>query len=554
MRQPAARVKPRIAEPATFPAPVGGWIKNTNLASPDARRADGSKVNGAYLLENWFPIATGIRMRGGSDNYAQLGNGSLDVTSIFSYVNGNNRKLFATTEEALYEITSPALGLNSLLVDDLGNYLVDDLGNYLIGVSSVGDPDVDSLTGGDWIVVQFATPGGVFLRAVNGSDTPLVYDGSDWDTTPAITGPDPTTLSYVWAYKNRLFFIEKDSLNAHYLEADNIGGAATELPLGGVFTRGGSLMFGASWSIEGGGGLTAQCIFVTTEGEVAVYQGGDPSTADDWALVGVYRIGKPLGPKAWIHAGGDLVIATDVGFIPLSQAVQRDYAALAPAAISYPIETAWNDAVAADATSWDCEVWPAKQMVIVAPPTAEGQTGQLFAANARTGAWAPFTGWNIKCLGLFGDRMFFGSTEGKIIECEVTGADQGVPYTAKCIPLYDPLKAPASVKTALMMRATVRAPSRVVPQLSLQADYNVNLPAVPDDAALVSSDVWGVGIWGTAKWGGATTVSTFQEWQSVAGAGYAVAPGVQITSGSPTAPDLELVQVEMTYDMGDIGS
>jgi hypothetical protein len=526
MRKPAAAVKPRIAKTASFPAPIGGWIKNVNLATPGARMPNGSKVNGAFLLDNWFPTATGIRMRGGSQLFATIGDGSLDTTAIFAYANGNNKKLFATTAAAIYDIT----------------------GGGAIAVAAVG-----SLGGGAWSAIQFATPGGVFLRAVNGVDTSRVYDGTSWATTPAISGVSSALLSYVWIYKQRMFFVQKDSLSAWYLPASSIGGAAVELPLGGIFTRGGSLLFGASWSIDGGGGLTAQCIFVTTEGECAVFQGTDPSVAANWSLVGVYRIGKPMGPKAWIHAGGDLVIATDVGFVPLSQAVQRDYAALSPIAISYPLETAWNDAVAArSASGWNCEVWPTKQMVLVALPTPAGLAPQMLPANARTGAWGNYIGWDGSCLQLFNDRMFFGSKAGKIVEAEVTGADQGIPYTATCVPLFDPLKAPASLKTSLLMRATVRAPAEVIPKLSLQADYKLRLPAAPDDAGIPTAGVWGGGTWGMTLWGAPVELSVFQRWQSVGGSGCAIAPAVQITSGSIVPPNVELVQVDMTYDQGDI--
>jgi hypothetical protein len=510
----------------TFPAPVGGWIKNVNLATPDTRKPDGSKVNGAFLLENWFPTATGVRMRGGSSLFATVGGGSSAVVSMFAYANGNNQKLFAATATAIYDATAGGV----------------------IGSAAVG-----SLNSGEWSFVQFATAGGTFLRGVNGADTPQVFDGTSWSTSPALTGVTASSLSHVWQHQRRLFFIQGGTLDAWYLPADAIGGALVKLPLGGVFKRGGSLLFGASWSLETGAGLSAQCAFISTEGEAAIYQGTDPSTSATWSLVGVYRIGKPRGPKAKIDAGGDLVIATDVGFVPLSQAVQRDYAALSPAAISYSIETAWNEAVAdRSASNWHCEVWPTKQMVLVALPTPSGQMPMMFVANARTGAWAPYTGWTSTCLQLFGSRMFFGSTAGKIIEAEVGGADQGVSYTASCVPLFDPLKSPASLKTSLLMRATVRAPVEVVPQLSLQSDFVVNMPTVPDAALGASGDVWGVGIWGVAKWGVAQVLQVFQRWQSVSGSGYAIAPGVQITSGNISAPDLELVQVDVTYDQGDI--
>jgi hypothetical protein len=528
MRKPAARTKPRTAKPASFPAPVGGWIKNQNLAAPGSRLPDGSRVNGAYLLENWFPIATGLRMRGGSQVFATLGDGTRDPTAMFAYANGNNRKLFGANAIGIYDITAGG---------------------------TVAAPAVGGLTGGAWSVIQFATPGGVFLRGVNGLDTPQVFDGTSWSTAPAITGVTATALSQVWSYKQRLFFVESGTLNAWYLPVDTVGGAAVKLPLGGVFKRGGSLLFGASWSLDGGGGLTEQCIFVSTEGEVAVYQGTDPSSPSAWSRVGVYRIGKPLGAKAWIHAGGDLVIATDIGFVPLSQAVQRDLAALSPAAISFPIETAWNEAVAArSGQDWNCEVWPTKQMVLVAMPTLSGQSPQMFAANARTGAWTRYTAWNGTCLQLFGARMFFGSTGGNIIEAEVTGADQGVSYTATCVPQFDPLKAPASLKTSLLMRAILRSPEEVVPQLSLQADYVVNLPAVPDALQLAATDLWGVGVWGVAKWGVDVALKIFERWQSVGGSGYAIAPATQLTTGSVTTPNVELVQVDITYDMGDVGS
>jgi hypothetical protein len=551
MRTPASRTKPRVAKIVTYPAPVGGWIKNQNLAIPGARRPDGSAVNGAAMLENWFPIATGIRMRGGSSVYSSAGDGSQSIVSLFSYVNGNNAKLFATTEDAIYDVSTQISP--TFLIDENDFILVDDLGNQLFETGTVPTPIVSGLTGGDWSTVQFATPGGVFLSAVNGLDDPQVYNGTAWATTPAITGVDPTTLSQVFVYKQRLFFIQKDTLTAWYLAADAIGGAAVELPLGAVFTRGGSLLFGASWSLDGGGGLSAQCIFVTTEGEVAVYQGTDPSTAATWSLVGVYRIGKPLGPKAWIHAGGDLVIATDVGFIPLSQAVQRDYAALSPSAISYPIETAWNDAVAQrSGAHWHCEVWPSSQMVLIALPTASDTQPQMFVANARTGSWALFTGWDGTCIQVFGDRLFFGSTNGRIIEAESTGADQGVLYTSTCVPLFDPLKNPAALKTGMSARATLLSPVRVAAGLSLQHDFTINLPPAPNDIVTAVGNIWGAGVWGTSQWGTAAQKSTFQEWRSIGGGGYSVAPAVQISSGSIIPPDVELVAIDMTYDLADI--
>src|SRR3546814_3635141 len=81
-------------------------------------------------------------------------------------------------------------------------------------------------------------------------------------------------------------------------------------------------------------GLSEQNIFVSTEGEVAVYQGSDPGEAATWSKVGVYRIGKPLGARAHFRGGGDIAIATSVGLVPLSKAISLDVTSLNVATVS----------------------------------------------------------------------------------------------------------------------------------------------------------------------------------------------------------------------------
>jgi len=57
-----------------------------------------------------------------------------------------------------------------------------------------------------------------------------------------------------------------------------------------------------------------------------------------------------------------------------------------------------------------------------------------------------------------------------------------------------------------------------------------------------------------AQWGTAAVKKTFQQWASTPGAGYALSPATQITSGNISAPDVEMVQVDLTYDIGDVQS
>lgn len=606
MRTPAARTKPRLAKSTAFAAPSGGRVSNMSLATPDKRAG---RPQGAYLLENWFPTQLGARMRAGSEKYATLGDGEDDVTALFAYSAGNTEELFGATATDIYDITTVADA----------------------DVSPTAE--VSGQTGGDWVSVQFATTGGIFLTLVNGEDPMRLYDGTDFypitdegvnaldydaesaaftvgetltggtsgatativkvidsgttgtlwigDVTSgpfedneaitdgatgsatadgtesalasAITGVDTSTLSYAWAFKQRLFFVQKDTLDAWYLSVDSIAGTATKLPLGGVFSLGGSLLFGAAWSLDTGAGLSEQCVFVTTEGEVAVFQGTNPGDAAEWSKVGVYRIGRPLGSKAHIRAGGDLIIATDLGFVPLSQAIQRDVAVLSPAAVSAPIAPDWAEEVAGRSfAAWHATVWPTKQMVLVTLPTNADNPAKMFIANAETGAWTDYTGWNGKCLQVWGERCFFGSEDGKVMEAEVTGADDGTPYTATYVPLFEDLRSPLSLKTPLMARAILRGPADPEEKLSVQSDYTVNLPSAPDAPSAVASGLWGTAVWGTDVWGAERERNVYQNWRSVSGEGYALAPSIQITSGSTAAPDVDLVRIDLTYDTADI--
>ncbi len=562
MRVPAQRPKPRTSELASFPAPRDGWIANLNMAQPQAKKPDGTRVSGAAVLDNMFPTATGVRLMRGSELYATLGNGELPVLSLFSYVVGSQEQMFASTENAIYDITTVTTPNNVLLgteEEDMIGTEDDDM----IGVSSTENLDVvTGLAGGDWVSVQFATAGGTFLRLVNGTDTPLVYDGLAFDTLPLLTfaapddALDPSVLNYAWAYKQRLFFIIKDTLDAAYLPVDVIGGELTKLPLGGIFQMGGSLLFGASWSLDAGaqGGLSEQCIFVTTEGEVAVFQGANPSDANDWSKVGVYRIGRPLGKKAWIRDGGDLIIATSIGYVRLSEAIRRELAALGPTAVSYPIEVAWNEAVEKRGSNWHCEVWPSKQMAVIALPTEGEQPPAMFIANVRTGAWSRRLNWDGTCLLVFKERLFFGSENGKVVEANVSGLDQGEPYTGTCVPLFEDFGTPASLKVSELGRAVGLAPVPVNVQVSMQSDFFISLPPAPDALPVPVGNQWGNAIWGTSTWGGAPELRPRQEWVSVAGAGYALSPALQLTSGSVVASDYELVRIELTYSAADIVS
>lgn len=501
----------------TFPAPIRGWIQSESLAADQAA--------GASVLENFFPTTRGIRPRGGSLRHATITAG---VRSLMTWRSGTAERLFASDVTAIYNVTSPA----SATVQPA--------------------PDVTGRSSGFYSSVMFAGTGGDFLVAVNGSDDRLLYNGSSWSTSPAITGVSSTDLSHVWVFKNRLFFVEKNTMNAWCLGVDAIGGAASKISLSGVFKKGGSLLFGDTWSVDAGDGLDDICVFISALGEVAAFSGNNPADPNNWSQEGRYDIGRPLGPNAHFRAGGDLIIATTDGLVPLSAAMNKDPAALTLAAVTRAIEQEWKRQAVARETSmqWSCLKWVARNMAIVGLPTVGASEVCAFVVNLLTGAWAKYTGWNISCQAEMGSLAYFGSPGGGIYIAEAGGTDDGAPYFSTFVGLYDHVSSPTRVKTVKQARTSWLFRKPFLSRVSFSFNYLKQLPAYPDAAVHSSLDVWDIGQWDVALWDSGSAEQVATSWVSVAGEGFALAPNIQITNSHAGPPEAELISVDLLHETG----
>lgn len=626
-RTPQA-AKQRRSQPKKFGAPTAGWISNRSLAYPGSIEGQGAAV-----LDNFFPKASSVTLRRGKQLYATLGDGG-DVRSMFTYVNGQTQRMFAASDTMIYDVSAVIFAEPGVIVTEDNDPLVTEDGDTFGWTSTYGleVETLGSLTGGNWITVQFATSGGVYLIGVNGVDNGFLYDGdtfypmieggvtgvsydaltADFVEGEVVTGSvsgatgtlyrfvpsSPTTgllwltgvtgtfqdnealtsasgaavengapfvlapgiefpgaltsadMYYVWAYKNRLWFAEKDTMNAYYLsEVDSLGGGASIFPLAGVFGKGGSLLFGAVWSIDGNNGadLSEQNIFVSTEGEVAVYQGINPDEAATWGKVGLYQIGRPLGNRAHFRGGGDVAIATSVGLVPLSKAVSLDITSLAVATVSYKIADAWSEALTLRGLEgWQCQIWPELKQAIVSPPNIIGANQPvLFISNTETGAWTRYTGWQALCMCVFRGQLFFGSPNGQIFIANASGKDHNDTYTGVVMPLFEDMGSPGALKIGEVGRAVVRANTVIQDTLDMVVDFDTSVPAAPDASILNSGNLWDLGIWGQSVWSSGTPTVINQQWQSLGGAGYACSLAYQITSGGIAPLDADVIQLEM---------
>lgn len=591
------------AIPHTFVAPVRGWIKNENLAN--------AKKGGASIIENWFPTATGIRLRGGSEKHATTGTAA--VESLFAYTAGSTRRLFAADLTKIFNITAPA------------------------SPSTAPTPDVILQTSGEYSTVQYSTSAGAFLYAVNGTDGAMLYDGTRWDRitqyatyglafdaqtanftqgttvtggtsgatatiisqtdsgatgtlyvqnivggpfqdnetitdgsggsataniptgvstvqTATITGVTTSTLTQVWSYRNRLYFVQKNTMDAWYLPSDQIGGAATKISMRGIFQKGGYLLFGATWSMDAGDGPDDICVFVSTLGEVAVYEGSSPAESD-WRIVGRYDITTPLGKNAHMQAGGDLVVLTVDGMVPLSAALKKDPAALSLDAVSFKIEPEWKARVAARQTiPWQILKWTAKNMAILSQPVIDLSTpAECLVVNLETGAWCKYTGWDVRSLAVLSDQAYFGSSDGKVYKAEKGGTDNSSPYTCTYVGQFEDIGRRGEVTDIKLARATFRTGWQFNPKVSVSVDYAVTLPSPPDATVILGgTNVWDIAVWDTAIWSGVSELSASTKWVAIGRTGSAAAPQVQITVSQTNEPATELVSLDLLYERGAI--
>lgn len=346
-------------------------------------------------------------------------------------------------------------------------------------------------------------------------------------------------------------------MNAHYLETDAVTGAtAGVVSLSGVFKHGGSLLFTATWSLDSGDGLDDKIVFVSTEGEVAVWQGDPTDTA--WGIVGRYDASPPMGKNAFLTVGGDLLILTKIGLVPLTAIIQKDPAALALAAVSRNIQPDWErEARERGSLPWEIVKWTSRNIAYITCPVTADVTITppiAFAVNLETGAWSKIEGWNMRCVVLHNDQVYFGTNAGTFMQADIGGTDDGELIYYTYVGHHDHLGAVGSFKTVMQARAVFRTKTEFTPQIGVTTNYVITLPAYPNAAVVTASaGEWDVGLWDVAKWDTGLSFYTVQtRWVSIGISGFTHAPILQIVSGSTIAPSAELIVFDTTYEMGDL--
>jgi hypothetical protein len=464
-------------------APVKGWNTLDSIAEMD---------NGyAVIMDNFIPTASTVDLRSG--NVAHKTGIVGRVETLACYNNATSSKLFGAITDKIYDVTT---------------------------AGAVGAAVVSGKSNGRWQHVNFATSGGQYLYMVNGQDSPMLYDGTTWTaitgaSVPAITGVTTSTFINVAIHMKRVWFIQKDSMKAWYLPVDSIAGVANSLDFSNLFSRGGYLVAMGSWTVDSGTGIDDLAVFISSEGEVAVYRGTDPASATTWFLQGTYYIGSPLGYRCFVKFASDLLIINQDGFQAVSQALTSSRVTLTTQ-VTDKIQPSISEAITSYSLNygWEAIISSAQNCILLNIP-ATGSS-QQYVLNTQTKGWCRFTGWDAACFEVMGNELYFGTTDG--VRKAFSGmSDNGTTISGKVLPAFSDMGTSA-LKEFVMARPIISTDSNSLGVLlGMNVDYDTAEPIGSPTFTTGTNATWDNALWDVGIWGGSLILK--KDWQSVGNLG-----------------------------------
>lgn len=389
---------------------------------------------------------------------------------------------------------------------------------------AVGAAVVSGLTNAKFQHVNMSTSGGSFIMAVNGADKLRGWDGSAWwtdgDGAHDITGVDTATCINIQIFKRRMWLIPINSTKVWYLPVDSIAGAAASLDFGPLFTKGGSLFAMANWSIDAGIGIDDYAAFISDQGEVAVYKGSDVSSATTWALVGVFLIGQPIGRRCTTPYGGDVLMITRDGLVPLSKALMSSTVTTS-IAFTDKIQNAMGTAASSynSIYGWEATLYAPESMLIMNVPIAIGQQ-QQYVMNTTTGAWSRWKGILANTWAVFQGNLYFGGS-GVVGKAWLTQADATQNINFEGMSAFNYFGNRDGLKQFTLARPLIATDNTIGLNYGVNVDFDTFAPVGVPTFTASAAGLWDAGLWDSAQWGGDPTMQ--KAWQSVNGVGYCAA-------------------------------
>jgi hypothetical protein len=524
----------------------------------------------AVTLNNFWPTPTDVQLRLGYSRFCTGITGQ--VNSLMNYAGVTQQKLFAAAGTSIYDASgSTGVVVKTITNDKLQHINVGTTGGHFM-VAVNGDDAALLYDGTNWIsyastataqtistitrggtgnltaTVTTASPHGLITgnQIVVAGAIPVQYNGTylitrtgantftyTMATAPAtdgvtlgaytinyaITGVNSNTFVHVNLFKNFLFFVQENSMEVWYLPVGQVAGLATKLDFGGIARMGGFIQAMGTWTIDAGQGADDYAVWVTNNGEAIVYNGTNPDAAETWALKGVWQLGQTFNRRCFLKWGGDLLLLTQDGLVPLASALQSsrlDPRVNLTDKIYYEIS---QEASLYSANfGWQINYFASENMLIINVPSGNGV--RQFCMHTISKAWCSFSNISAKCWELSYDTMYFGGN-GFVGRFWDSYSDAGNNIIAEVQQAYSYFDAPGQQKRFTMIRPIFQTDNGlpgILVGINTDFDAQNSLGAVSFNAVSSTLGVWDSATWDEDVWGGALALTRL--WQGVTGIGY----------------------------------
>lgn len=491
----------------SVPAPVGGLNAVDSIAA--------MPETDCLVLDNIFPTPTFCQLRNGRVNQSTGLPGW--VETLMAYANSAGaEKLFGISGGNIYDCTS---------------------------TGAVGTPAVTGLSNSRWEYTNVGTPAGSFLYAGNAADPLELYNGTAWQAVTAsstpisITGlPAGVTTSNLrnpTVWKNRVWFVQNNSNVAVYLPVQSVGGAAHTLDLSTQFRLGGYLANIMTFSVSSSTSFDDYIGFLSSEGELAVYQGTDPDTATAFGITGIYRMGKPIGRRCWFKYGADAIIICADGFVSVTKLISVGIQQPKDA-ISYKILQLVNNDVQSyfNNFGWEGTVFPLGNKIIINVPENTNSRMHQFVQNTINDSWCTYglinTPWNGATFCVLGNNLYYGGNT-IIAQCDTGNSDAGSQIQGSMQPAFSYIGTDRQ-KRFTMVRPLLQTTGAVLPALGLCVDFQTILPSGTPTFVSSGDAIWNVALWNVSFWSTGPIIQ--KDWQTVYGIGFSATVYMTLASMS----------------------
>lgn len=349
------------------------------------------------------------------------------------------------------------------------------------------------------------------MALVNGSDAPIKLDyapgtGVVVSNLPITGGtPNADAFKIIHIFKSRSYFASGDEPAFWYSEVNALGGTLTRFPIDRVAATSGNVIEINSWTRDGGLGPDDFFVLFLDTGEILVYQGSNPAEANDWAIVGRYKMGKVLASTQF---GGKLHCVTDQDYNVLP-----DDLLVEGLQVPSKMSGAARDAVKRDSSdNWQIIFDPQWGWRVVNVPY--GSQREQHVLNLRTGGASRFTIPANVWTRHKGD-LYFGGQNAKVYKIR-EGTDDGSAISWSAQQAFTDFGI-AQDKGVRNYRPMWQAYGTLTGGSGLIYDYADDREFFQESDSAAQGPPWDTSPWNTTSWGAGNAIG--KQWLVGGGVG-----------------------------------